>query len=117
MARFSSPCSLCGELTKDTICDDCRPDAERQRLKSVQVKRSSAARGYTSKWRRLSERARALQPFCSDCGATDDLQADHSPETWERFNRGLPLRITDVDVVCGPCNRRRGAARGATVSR
>ena len=37
-------------------------------------------RGYDRRWRVLSERARKLQPWCSDCGATEDLQADHSPE-------------------------------------
>ena len=71
----------------------------------------TTARGYGSAWQRLSARARRLQPFCSDCGATDDLTADHSPEAWERVAAGLPVRLADVDVVCRGCNSRRGRAR------
>lgn len=76
------------------------------------VKKSTKSRGYTGSWRRLSERARAAQQFCSDCGATGDLQADHSPEAWERYEKGLPIRLVDIDVVCMMCNIKRGAARG-----
>ena len=117
MARFKHPCSLCREPTKGTLCDLCQTDNDRQRVRADQVRPSSTRRGYDSRWRRLSERARALQPFCLDCGTEHDLQADHSPETWERVKQGLPLRITDVEVVCGPCNRKRGAARGARKNR
>ncbi len=52
-----------------------------------------------------------MQPYCSDCGATEDLQCDHSREAWKRKTAGKPIRLKDVDVVCGPCNRARGAAR------
>lgn len=68
-------------------------------------------RGYDRRWRVLSERARKLQPWCSDCGATEDLQADHSPEAWARRAAGKPIRSRDLDVVCAPCNRARGQAR------
>lgn len=53
-----------------------------------------------------------MQQFCLDCGATEDLQADHSPEAWKRWEQGLSIRLKDIDVVCGPCNRKRGQARG-----
>lgn len=39
------------------------------------------------------------------------MQADHAPEAWARKAAGKPVRLADVDVVCGRCNRRRGAAR------
>lgn len=110
------PCISCGEPTDNgTRCPDCAKRAERQRLRPGHGSKKSApkARGYDEAWRRLSARARRLQPFCSDCGATDDLQADHSPEAWRRHERGLPIRLRDIDVVCGRCNRARGAARGA----
>lgn len=114
---LSTPCMDCGEPTKDgTRCSDCatahaRVQTVAQRTRPDR-KAPAAARGYDSAWRRLSERARRLQPFCTDCGTRQDLQADHSPEAWERKERGLPIRLEDVDVVCGACNRKRGAARG-----
>lgn len=55
-----------------------------------------------------------MQPWCLDCGATEDLQADHSPEAWSRWERGLPIRLKDIDVTCAECNRKRGQARGVT---
>lgn len=73
--------------------------------------RCSAHRGYDSAWERLSQRARKLQPFCSDCGSTEDLQADHSPEAWARRAAGKAIRLKDIDVVCGRCNTARGKAR------
>lgn len=114
---LSTPCIDCGEPTKNgTRCETCSPRFNRVQPARERThhapKASPAKRGYDSAWRRLSERARRLQPFCSDCGARDDLQADHSPEAWERKERGLPIRLQDVDVVCGECNRKRGAARG-----
>ncbi len=87
----AKPCLDCGTLSASTRCPPCR--------------------GYDSEWERLSKKARKLQPFCSDCGATEDLQADHSPEAWTRRAAGKPIRLKDVDVVCGPCNIGRGQAR------
>lgn len=118
MGRFNSPCSRCGEPTKETICHDCRPTVERTKIRLTHsVKPSAAARGYDSRWARLSKRARELQPFCIDCGSSKNLQADHSPATWARVERGLPLRLSDIEVVCNVCNVRRGAARGQNVKR
>ena len=112
--RFKSPCVGCGEPVKANRCDQCRRDGDRRRIRKRRQRGSSTQRGYDSRWRRLSERARELQKFCSDCGATEDLQADHSPEAWRRWERGLAIRLKDIDIVCGPCNRKRGQARGAT---
>lgn len=111
--KLRTPCIDCGEVTDDTRCSPCSTKHETARQRGrVQVKKSTTARGYTGAWKRLSERARQLQPFCSDCGAKSDLQADHSPEAWKRHEKGLPVRLKDIDVVCGTCNRKRGAARG-----
>lgn len=96
------PCVECGEPSARSRCPDhSLPDRKEQ----------AQRRGYDSRWRRLSKKARALQPFCSDCGTTTDLQADHSPEAWEYQERGIPIPLRLVDVVCGDCNRRRGQAR------
>ena len=111
--KLRTPCIDCGEVADDTRCSSCNTKHETARQRGrVQVKKSSTERGYGSTWRRLSERARQLQTFCSDCGATNDLQADHTPEAWKRYEKGLPIRLSDIDVLCGPCNRTRGAARG-----
>lgn len=99
------PCLVCGEPSDGTRCAEHRqPDH----------KPSARKRGYDGQWDRLSKRARRAQPFCTDCGATEDLQADHLPSAWERKAARLPIRLADVDVCCGPCNRARGAARGLT---
>lgn len=116
--QLSSPCLTCGEPTKPgPRCEECSRRSENLRIKKHAQQKPTAARGYGSRWQRLSRRARELQPFCSDCGALDDLQADHTPEAWRRHEKGLPLRLKDIDVVCGPCNRRRGAARGEGATR
>lgn len=100
------PCLSCGELSDETRCDEHR--AVRLRM----PKGSATSRGYDYQWTKLSARARKLQPFCSDCGRVDDLTADHSPEAWDRKERGLIIRLKDIDVLCRPCNTKRGAARG-----
>ena len=107
------PCLGCGEPTDRTRCPGCQPADQRP---------SSTRRGYDAAWRRLSQRARRLQPFCDDCGAVADLTTDHTTEAWERHAAGLPIRLQDVAVVCRSCNARRGRAkpvepRGDTPSR
>lgn len=98
-------CIVCGEPSQRSRCD--QHNSSQSRGKKI----AAYARGYDHAWRKLSEKARKLQPFCSDCGATHDLQTDHSPQAWARKAAGKAIRLQDVDVVCGPCNRKRGAAR------
>lgn len=97
------PCVTCGELSQTTRCPDHTP--------TPYPKAPTAERGYGAAWQRLSRRARAIQGYCSDCGTTDDLTTDHSEQAWARAERGLPIRLVDVDVVCRTCNGRRGQAR------
>lgn len=104
MSGLMKPCIECGELSDRNRCAEHRPKHA--------PKASRRERGYDAAWDRLSARARRIQPFCSDCGTTDDLTADHSPEAWERKAQGKPIRLQDVDVLCRGCNARRGAARG-----
>ncbi|VBA62108.1 hypothetical protein LAUMK41_05495 [Mycobacterium attenuatum] len=96
------PCLVCGEPCSGPRCT----------THTVDTQPAANARGYDWAWTKLSKRARKLQPFCIDCGATTDLHADHSPEAWARKAAGLPIRLKDIDVVCRLCNVRRGAARG-----
>lgn len=103
------PCLICGTPSDDTRCAEhpARP------VRKLNARQS----GYDTAWDKLSRRARAAQPWCTDCGATSDLQCDHTPQAWARKAAGKPIRLQDVDVVCGPCNRDRGKARGEGVTR
>ena len=106
------PCLDCGQPSESTRCPDCAAERNRVRGRGIPDRKpSSRDRGYDWQWTKLSARARRVQPFCSDCGRTDDLQADHSEQAWRRKALGLPLRLQDIDVVCGPCNRARGRQR------
>lgn len=105
-------CSTCGapfdrDSTSSAECADCRPNRDAEG-----TARAELAEAYDYQWRKLSQRARRIQPFCSDCNRTDDLTVDHSPTAWRRYERGLPIRLMDVDVLCRSCNSERGAARG-----
>ena len=99
------PCVVCGTPSSKSRCEAHRPKCHRS---------SPRTRGYDTAWDDLSKRARRLQPWCFDCGATEGLTTDHTPEAWSRKDAGLPIRITDVDVVCNPCNIRRGSSRTGT---
>ncbi|GAA1663691.1 hypothetical protein GCM10010977_02490 [Citricoccus zhacaiensis] len=91
-------------------CTDCA--AGHRRSHEVRKPgRSARASGYDARWDALSRRARRIQDWCTDCGRPDMLQADHLPSAWHRHERGLPLRLQDVDVVCAACNTDRGSSR------
>lgn len=121
MPKLRAPCQTCGELTHGNYCTNCNKTQERRRTRARQrtntPKPPPHKRGYDYTWRKLSERARFLQPWCSMCGTQKDLQADHTPEAWERKAQGKPIRLQDIDVLCGDCNRKAGAARGEAVQR
>lgn len=95
------PCIACGTPSDRSRCPDHRPKDSRDRR----------ARGYDWHWDQLSRRARRLQPWCSDCGSTEQLEADHLPSAWERKASGKPIRLADVEVRCAQCNRNAGSAR------
>lgn len=97
------PCLDCGELSDRNRCEMHRPVHA--------PKADGTVRGYDWNWKRLSRRARRIQPWCSTCGATEDLTGDHSEQAWQRKEQGLPIRLEDVDVLCRPCNSAKGSAR------
>lgn len=101
---LAKPCIKCGEPVRGaSYCDDHRPHDNRAKNRQE--------RGYGGAWPRLSKRARRIQPWCTDCGATEDLTCDHSTEAWRRRDAGKPIRLQDIDVVCRRCNAARGRQR------
>jgi 5-methylcytosine-specific restriction enzyme A len=101
------PCLDCGTPSPGPRCSE----------HTIDTKPTAHKRGYDWQWTKLSRRARRLQPFCTDCGSTEDLQTDHTREAWQRKAAGKTIRFQDIDVVCADCNRARGAARGSAVTR
>lgn len=97
------PCITCGQPTNGPRCPDHQPEAPRSKHTM-----SATQRGYDARWQRLSRRARRMQPWCSDCGTSSDLTADHL--RWPARTLG------DVEVVCRACNSRRGPLRSSAIA-
>jgi hypothetical protein len=93
----SIPCLECGTPSSTSRCP-------RHKLPE-RPKAPPSRRGYGRRWQMLSRLARNLHPWCSDCGALDDLTADHL--------RWPATSLADVEVVCRACNSARGPLRGA----
>ncbi len=113
--NMNRPCLSCGTPSPDSRCPGCctlpapRDHAQRDRRRAALGVQSSTSRGYDGQWRRLSERARRAQPFCSDCGHWGD---NRNPLTTDHLR--WPARtLADVEVVCRSCNSKRGARRAS----
>lgn len=106
MSDLLRPCVDCGELSPEARCPDHRP------AQTPKKESNTRRRGYGHRWQKLSARARQLQPFCTDCGTTENLTADHSPAAWKVHEKGKAIPLELIDVVCTSCNNKRGAARG-----
>ncbi|SEC94366.1 Uncharacterised protein (plasmid) [Tsukamurella tyrosinosolvens] len=92
------PCLGCGELiARGNRCGPCTPKVPT---------RAVAHAGTDSRWRRLSLKARKLQPFCIDCRTTRNLTADHLLPVSE-FPE-LAYEIENLTVRCRSCNSIRG---------
>ena len=97
------PCLSCGEPSNGTRCPTCQA----AKTSRTDRRRGSAhQRGYSSRWQRLSSRARRLQPFCLWCGSTGNLQTDHL--------RWPARKLADVRVLCQTCHATAPARRGAS---
>lgn len=111
MSDLLKPCMDCGVLGPTTTCPEHTIISERY------PKGNTHQRGYGSSWQKLSRRARRLQPFCTWCGSKDDLTLDHSEEAWNAHDTGKPITMSMVQVLCRPCNSRKGPARDTTEQR
>lgn len=101
------PCETCDTLSEQSRCPEHRP----QPSPKTTAKANANRKDYDGAWKILSRKARKMQPWCLWCGATDNLQCDHTPTAWERKLAGKSIRIQDVRVLCGPCNIKAGQAR------
>lgn len=100
------PCLDCGEPSENSRCSE-HAGLDRKLL-------TARERGYDARHDALSRRARRLQPFCTECGTSRDLQLHHLPIAWERKEAGKVIRLVDVVVLCGEHNREAGPTRGST---
>jgi 5-methylcytosine-specific restriction endonuclease McrA len=102
-------------------CGGCFRNFPPQELKSGRCPPCSRAkeralgtrtsRGYDNDWLRLSANAIAQHPYCSHCGSTEDLTADHIvPKA-----RGGRNVLSNVQVLSRSCNSAKGD--GGTPSR
>ena len=116
------PCLSCGELTTNsTRCDDCRRahDREAEAARYAKHGRRQRREGHESAaWRRLSKKARKLQPWCNLCGRRADelehyerLELDHLSSAWAKYHDNKPILLTDVQVLCNTCNNKLGSSR------
>lgn len=123
MDRLPAPCLTCqtAAILTHGRCPDCYRERRRVKARDAYARNGRRSRPEREKqrgaWQRLSQRARAAQPFCTDCGrseavleAHERLEADHTPSAWHRVLSGKPIRLSDIEIVCSPCNRARGEA-------
>ena len=126
MSEPLKPCLDCGELSERNRCQEHRRAASRAKeeryIEQHGHRRERLAGHGTSEWIKLSKRARRLQEFCMDCRRTADelravgerLEADHLPIAHFKQANRKPLSLNDIEVVCGPCNIKRGSSRPGT---
>jgi 5-methylcytosine-specific restriction endonuclease McrA len=87
-------CLDCGQLSERSRCQRC-----------ARARRgTTSARGYGAAHQRRARQTIAAQPFCSICGATTDLTADHIVPLARGGHPHGELR-----VLCRRCNSSRGA--------
>lgn len=95
------PCIACGEvISTGTYCTECKP-AETGRDRT-------SAHWNNARWKNLSKRLRAAQPFCDICAGTAHLQVDHLLPVVD-FPE-LTYQTANLRVLCRTCNGRRGAS-------
>jgi 5-methylcytosine-specific restriction enzyme A len=92
MSPAKRPCLTCGKPSSGSYC------AEHGRRPSRQW------RGYGNDWYRAVRAAIAAQPWCSKCGATEDLTGDHVLAV----ARGGVSDASNIQVLCRSCNSSKG---------
>jgi 5-methylcytosine-specific restriction enzyme A len=95
---YACTCSE-GSHPKGTRCPEKERERDRRRGTRTQ-------RGLDNDWLRLVAQAIKRQPWCSYCGATEDLTGDHRIP---RSKGGVARTVDDVIVACRSCNSSRGS--------
>lgn len=90
----------CGALSDKAQCPQHRPKDTRR----IRHRPAHAATDW--KWRKISEQTRAKQPWCSQCGTTNDLTVDHIIPV--SVDPSLAYEPLNLDVLCRSCNGRKG---------
>lgn len=105
------PCT--GEHLRRGEAHRCPEHALAARRRRDAARPHRRARGYSRRFDELRAVLVARQPWCTACGATEDLTADHIVP----LSRTVvtPITIDDLQVLCRRCNSSRGA-RGAAPS-
>ena len=67
-------CIECGEVGTGTRCEQCQAV---RAWRANQMRGGATARGYTRAWEKRAAKVKRAQPYCSVCGATEDLTVDH----------------------------------------
>lgn len=95
---ISRPCLGCGELIPSaTYCADCQP--------AEQVRKGPGDAAYDRIWRKLSLKARSIQPWCTDCSGTADTTDHIIPKS---VAPELVHAIENCAPRCRSCNSYRG---------
>lgn len=99
-------CRRCSRIVEDGryFHEECRKAYEREKSRQRRAaKGTTSQRGYNVTHQRLSKLAIARHPYCTDCGATEDLCGDHIIPT----SRGGKNVLSNYAVRCRGCNNAR----------
>ena len=95
MKRFNSPCLYCGVVSRGSTCRQCTAV-----IQSRDINRKIRNKQYDYKWQKLSRYARTIQPYCSRCGSSRDLTADHILSLAD----GGQNILENIMILCRSCN-------------
>jgi 5-methylcytosine-specific restriction enzyme A len=100
-------CRYCEKPTDEGYFHvDCGKTYQRERSRRRRARKGTTSqRGYDTTHQKLREIAIARHPYCTDCGTTADLCADHIVPT----SRGGLNVLSNYEVRCRACNNSRMA--------
>jgi 5-methylcytosine-specific restriction endonuclease McrA len=98
-------CRYCGRVTAEGYYHaECGRAYQREKSRRRRAKKGTTSeRGYDATHQKLRKIAIARHPYCTDCGTTADLCADHVVPT----SRGGRNVLSNYEVRCRTCNNRR----------